>query len=319
MATLDEGLTALYNEEYDRARELLASIQGDDFSRALGLQACSLSEYIDEKAGLFAINRSISLGRTAEKLKRNHFDVHFMLGQAHAARYQRKGSPADLKSARRYYQIALHLTHQRPDCSSDALRTRIMVLLENLEGCQVGIREVEFTTRNYLLRLHEQYPQAYFYDTSTNAPAAYDFPFVIDAREFSPFQQYGNIPVPGLRAASDSVEGVWQGLKVINGQIDSSYFRGKPRKRRGKPAEHRLGSELLSYSEARKKIFIPTYTFMLEYRVPKESLHLILERAKRGRHQFFFDVDTVSQVEDVSGPLAHSSVLVNYLNEKLRC
>lgn len=317
MSTLEQGLTALYNNDYALARELFSSIRDDSFFQALGLQASSLLEYIDEKAGLPTLNKSISMGRAAEKLAMNHFDVHFMLAQAHAARYQRNGRPDDSKSARRHYKISLGLVHQRPDYSLDTLSTRIMSLLQGLDGCPVGPKKVEFSTRADINNLHQQYPNAYFYDTSTHAPASQDFPFVQDAREFSPFQQYGKIPVPGMKTVSDSVEGVWQGLKVINGSIDQSYFRGKPRKRRGVPGGHLLGNEFVGYSEARKRIFIPTYTFMIENRVPRESLNLILERAKRGQRQFFFDVDSVSEVEDTSGPLAHSSVLVNYLNQKL--
>ncbi len=317
MSALEQGLMELYNGNHSAAREFFLSIHGDNFSRALGLQASSLLEYIDEQAGLPALNKSISMGRAAEKLRTNIFDAHFMLAQAHAARYQRKGRPDDYKSARRHYNISLGLVHQRPDYSPETLNTRIAVLLHDLDACQAGSRKVEFTVRKEILDLHQQYPKAYFYDTSTHAPTARDFHFVSDASEFSPFQQYGNIPVPGMKAVSDSVEGVWQGLKVINGSIDRSYFMGKPRKRRGIPHGHLLGEELLGYIEARKRIFIPTYIFMIEQCVKQESLNLILERAKRGRHQFIFDVDSVSAAEDTSGPLAHSSVLVDYLNQNL--
>jgi predicted DCC family thiol-disulfide oxidoreductase YuxK len=38
---------------------------------------------------------------------------------------------------------------------------------------------------------------------------------------------HGGIPVPGMDGTtSDTVEGVWQGLKVIRGQIATRYFRG---------------------------------------------------------------------------------------------
>ena len=42
------------------------------------------------------------------------------------------------------------------------------------------------------------------------------------------------LPVPGIpERSSYSVEGVWQGLKIVNGEIDESYFTHRPKKRKG--------------------------------------------------------------------------------------
>lgn len=174
-----------------------------------------------------------------------------------------------------------------------------------------------FTTRRKLKDLVKAFPGARFYDTSTHAPYATDFDYVINAREFSPFVQYGKIPVPQTSQLSDSVEGIWQGLKIIQGKIDESYFEGKGRKRPGKPEGHKYGNRILGYKEARKKIYIPSYEFMFYNRVPKEKIQNILEYAKSGIKQFFFDVDEVSDAGDLSGPLAHSAVLVSLINREL--
>ena len=45
--------------------------------------------------------------------------------------------------------------------------------------------------------------------------------------ELSPMWVHGGIPVPGLPGqTSDTVEGVWQGLKVIRGKTAPRFFRG---------------------------------------------------------------------------------------------
>lgn len=153
-----------------------------------------------------------------------------------------------------------------------------------------------------------------FYDTSTHAPFALNFSAVINASEFSPFTPYGNIPVPKMDKVSDSVEGVWQGLKVIKGKTDFSYFNGKGRKRRGKPKGHKYGGKIIGYVEARKKIYIPTYEFMVHNCVPVDSLQQIYVNSRKGIDQYFFDVDDNGQVGDTSSPLAHASMLVEIIN-----
>ena len=55
----------------------------------------------------------------------------------------------------------------------------------------------------------------------------------------SPMWVHGGIPVPGMPGTtSDTVEGVWQGLKVIRGKTAPRYFRGPGQKRGGKPVSY---------------------------------------------------------------------------------
>lgn len=180
------------------------------------------------------------------------------------------------------------------------------------------MREVEWTKSELVPQLHERHPNALFYDTSTNAPLASDFDYVIDARQFSPFIPYGGIPVPKVNEISDSVEGVWQGLKIIKGRIDKRYFRGKGRKRRGRTSGHFYGDRDLSYIEARKKIYVPAYTYMFEKKVPPALIGGILLNAERDAQQYFFDVDVNPNIDDPSSPLSHASILVRLLNQYLQ-
>ena len=139
----------------------------------------------------------------------------------------------------------------------------------------------------------------------------------IALRKLSPFYPHGRIPVPGASDMySDSVEGIWQGLKVIGGDTDFSYFSGKGRKRRGRPEGHRFGDRLLGYVEARRMIYIPSYRYLWNECIGRDLRRFFFENATRGVVQYFYDFENIGDVEDTSSPLAHSSVLVQLLAEE---
>lgn len=164
-----------------------------------------------------------------------------------------------------------------------------------------------FVPRKALSKLPEG---AVLYDVSSRAKP----PFV----KLSPFYPHGMIPVPGMPGqVSDSVEGVWQGLKVLGGDIDASYFEGKGKKRRGKPAGHRFGEELLGYIEARHRIYIPSYTYMWKACIGQDLRELFFSRARAGVVQHFHDFDDNADPDDPRTPLAHASLLVRLLAEEL--
>lgn len=148
------------------------------------------------------------------------------------------------------------------------------------------------------------------YDVSSYA----DQPFCT----LSPMWPHGGIPVPGMPGTtSDTVEGVWQGLKVIRGDIAPRYFRGPGRKRGGKPAGHRLGMRLLKLVEARQQVYRPTYEWMLENRVAPEVLAGFLDRARAGVPQYVHDVGDNGDIGNPDEGWAHAAVLVQYLNRLL--
>lgn len=177
---------------------------------------------------------------------------------------------------------------------------------------------VQFATRRRVAALHDAYPFALFYDTSTHAPYARDFSYIRDASEFSPFQiAEPKIPIPGRSERSDTVEGIWQGLKIIGGQIDTSYFHGKGRRRYGRVEGHSYHGKRIGYVEARTDIYIPSYKFMIGNCIVPATLDEIYALARNDVKQFFFDVDENTDISDKSSPLAHSSVLVSIINETL--
>ena len=155
-------------------------------------------------------------------------------------------------------------------------------------------------------------PGVEWIDVSSLADTPYD--------TLSPMYPHGEIPVPGMEGTvSDSVEGIWQGLKVIRGRIEPRFFRGPGRKRGGKPTGHRFGTEsrLLKLEAARQRIYVPAYEWMLEHRVAPSLLETFLTRARGGVVQCFHDLaSNGSMAKDA--PLAHASVLVRWLNRRLR-
>lgn len=138
-----------------------------------------------------------------------------------------------------------------------------------------------------------------------------------DYKCFSPFTYSTEfkIPVPGQENTNSySVEGIWQGLKVINEQTDFSLFYKKPKKRRGQIEGHLLGSEILGLTEARKRIYAPSYFFYLEKHVPTEKKEEITGEALERGLITFYDVGKNLDIQ-AQGSLSHSVFLTEFFND----
>lgn len=134
--------------------------------------------------------------------------------------------------------------------------------------------------------------------------------------QLSPFFPHGGIPIPGRPGqTSDSVEGIWQGLKVIRGQIAPRFFQGWGKKRGGKPRGHQFGDEkrLLTLEAARRRIFIPAYEWMLAHAVDQELIKELQSQAFRGTPLFFYDRENNGSISK-DAPLAHAAVLARSLH-----
>jgi hypothetical protein len=131
----------------------------------------------------------------------------------------------------------------------------------------------------------------------------------------SPMWAHGGIPVPGMPGAtSDTVEGIWQGLKVIRGSIAPRYFRGPGQKRGGKPAGHRHGEKLLKIVEARHKIYRVAYEWVLAHSVDPALIDRFVERALGGTMQYFHDAGDNGDINNPEAGWCHAAALVQYLN-----
>lgn len=104
--------------------------------------------------------------------------------------------------------------------------------------------------------------------------------------KFSPFYPLGNIPIPfSENKFSKSVEGIWQGLKVFeNSDIDPTKFDIENMKnikrtvrKYGKVIGHRKGingKDILSYSDSKKLIYLPSYKWILDNKLENEITEL---------------------------------------------
>lgn len=165
-------------------------------------------------------------------------------------------------------------------------------------------------------KLLTEYPGASIVDLTSKAEA----PFV----RFSPFFPHGNIPVPfSAPRCAESVEGIWQALKVFESQdvdpskLDVRSMRGIKRsvRRFGRCLGHRAGLEgdrLLGYLEAREQIYLPSYAWVLA-----ECLQPELEELRamaRSGPLLLLDYETNGDIQDLSKPLSHASLVMRHLS-----
>lgn len=139
---------------------------------------------------------------------------------------------------------------------------------------------------------------------------------------FSPFYPHGGIPVPGHpHRRAQSVEGVWQALKVFGSEQEDftklaiTTMKGIKRtvRRLGPPLGHRLDGRLLGYEEARRLIYLPTYRWMLDHRVP--DLVAELRELSKDRTVVLLDYSTNGDVSDLATPLSHAALIVQRIQE----
>ena len=163
--------------------------------------------------------------------------------------------------------------------------------------------------------LEQLYPNAKIIDVTSKG----DVPYV----KLSPFYPHGHIPIPFSDGMySETVEGIWQGLKVFDSEdIDPSKFTIKNMKgikrtvrKFGIPLGHRKGVngvELLDYITARKVIYLRAYASVLQ-----TSAKAIIESLKEDAYKqdvVLLDFDTNDDIENPRRPLSHASLVKKHL------
>ncbi len=169
--------------------------------------------------------------------------------------------------------------------------------------------------RKKIETISKEYPDAEVIDVTSKA----EQPWV----KFSPFYPHGKIPIPFSEGCfSYSVEGLWQGLKVFEYQdVDTSKFNIQSMKgikrtarRLGSVLGHRKGvsgSELLSYKDARKQIYIPSYHYILENLLQHELKEM--ENILKVKDIVLLDYETNSNIDELKKPLSHASLIADFL------
>ncbi|MFS8102268.1 hypothetical protein LFM09_34600 [Lentzea alba] len=157
-------------------------------------------------------------------------------------------------------------------------------------------------------------PDAVVIDVTSRGPE----PWV----RFSPFYPHGAIPVPlSPGVTSESVEGVWQALKVFeSADVDPSKLtvtsmKGLKRtvRRFGPVRGHRAGltgDHLLDYRTARHEIYLPTYRWVLENRL--QDLVSRLRDLAESADVVLLDYTTNGDPDDLKTPLSHAALIADY-------
>jgi len=158
--------------------------------------------------------------------------------------------------------------------------------------------------------LARRFPGATVVDVTSKGPA----PWV----RFSPFYPHGGVPVPGRPGeVGQSVEGVWQGLKVFAAEgVDPTRWavastRGIKRggKARGPVRGHDVGGTLVDYAAARRLVYLPSYLWVLTHNLAAEVAEL--RTLAVAGPVVLLDYETNRDVADLSKPLSHAA-LVRY-------
>jgi hypothetical protein len=71
---------------------------------------------------------------------------------------------------------------------------------------------------------------------------------------------------------------------------------------------HKYGDEIIDYITARKKIYIPSYFYILENYLQDDLNELI-----KHKKLILLDYDTNDNIENTSKPLSHASIIRDYL------
>jgi hypothetical protein len=142
---------------------------------------------------------------------------------------------------------------------------------------------------------------------------------------FSPFFPHGGIPIPNTPGEfAQSVEGLWQGLKVFEQEdIDPSKWAitnmsgiKRSGRSRGAVRGHRLGigsKVLLGYREARVRIYLPAYKWVLENRLAEEVKELRAYLSEKTL--VLLDYETNGNIDDLSSPLSHAALVKYHLED----
>lgn len=163
--------------------------------------------------------------------------------------------------------------------------------------------------RKKLETIKSHYPDATIIDVTSKSSE----PWV----RFSPFFPHGDIPIPNSDLKGESVEGIWQGMKVFEKEdIDPSKWaittmKGIKRSdaSRGRVLGHQCGPALLGYLDARRKIYLPSYRWVLENKLVAEVNQL---RQIKG-DIVLLDYETNGDIENLAKPLSHASLVATWL------
>lgn len=158
----------------------------------------------------------------------------------------------------------------------------------------------------------------------------YEFAFDVSSKSkqfssFSPFNNLDNIPHPCSKdILCKSVECIWQGSKVFSLENPApdyfvlfgkkSFMKNKGKKPLGTWAG---GHDIITnVGDARRTVYIPAYRWVLDNRLRLQVKRILkIARSHQRKRMYLYDFNDNFDVDNPA-PLAHCSVLAQYLNEK---
>lgn len=169
--------------------------------------------------------------------------------------------------------------------------------------------------RSKIEGLKKKFPDAIIADVTSKSNTA--------LIKLSPFYPWGDIPVPYTpNMVATCVEAIWQGLKVFEkADVDVKTFTNdtmhglkRTTKKYGKILGHRrgvYGNVLFDYLEARKRIYIRSYRWVLE-----NKAYPIIEKireANKSQTIVLLDYETNSDISNIMKPLSHAYLVKAYV------
>lgn len=149
-------------------------------------------------------------------------------------------------------------------------------------------------------------------------------------RCFNPFRFVPDLglPVPGQSVSACSIESVWQGLKLVDGQTEFSMFTRPPYKRPSEQERQRpgyryeeavflYGTDVVDLVTARYALYLPTYLYALDRLAPQAVIEEIDGALEAGRAVAFYDWDDNFVLTDPSRSFSHSAILAAWFNATL--
>ena len=150
-----------------------------------------------------------------------------------------------------------------------------------------------------------------------------------ELKELCPFyrNKEWRIPVPGTEMTSQTIEGVWQGLKIVNGKLDYGLFaedaRKRPRTRERKrdanydytDSRFMYVDEIVDLLTARMAIYVSAYKFVFDNYVGEEFKESISTHIEEGKEIVLYDWDDNKDILDDSDSYAHASLLRDLLRD----
>ena len=173
-------------------------------------------------------------------------------------------------------------------------------------------------------KIKREYPDCVIIDVTSKAQDEF--------KKLSPFYPHYDIPIEPFDQTNMyavSVEGIWQGLKIFENEgwdisaILKNSMKGIKRTTRvhGRCLGHAYGDlrkrnyKLLGYVEARKKIYVPAYKWVLE----NKCADLVNKIRIIAQHKtvILLDYNTNEDIENGNKPLSHAALIKKYINKEL--